>query len=119
MVQVVSQINDGGGYTTEYSYTVPTHEGYEYTVTAIKYSLVRPEGTVTKETIGVGTGKRQMVELPHFAKKETIVCNGAWSYDYDRKLLTIIAPEGEDIVISYDWIAETPTVYAISAGWAD
>ena len=119
MVQGVSQVNDSGGYTTEYSYTVPTHEGYEYTVTAIKYSLVRPEGTVTKETIGVGTGKRQMIELPHFAKKETIVCNGAWSYDYDRKLLTIIAPEGEDIVISYDWIAETPTVYAISAGWAD
>ena len=119
MVQGVSQINDSGGYTTEYSYTVPTHEGYEYTVTAIKYSLVRLEGKVTEETIGVGTGKRQMIELPHFAKKETIVCNGAWSYDYDRKLLTIIAPEGEDIVISYDWIAETPTVYAISAGWAD
>ena len=119
MVQGVSQVNDGGGYTTEYSYTVPTHAGYEYTVTAIKYSLVRPEGKVTEETIGVGTGKRQMIELPHFAKKETIVCNGAWSYDYDRKLLTIIAPEGEDIVISYDWIAETPTVYAVSAGWAD
>lgn len=119
MVQGVSQVNDGGGYTTEYSYTVPTHEGYEYTVTAIKYSLVRPEGSVTEETIGVGTGKRQMIELPHFAKKETIVCNGAWSYDYDRKLLTIIAPEGADIVISYGWIAETPTVYAISAGWAD
>ena len=119
MVQGVSQINDSGGYTTEYSYTVPTHEGYEYTVTAIKYSLVRLEGKVTEETIGVGTGKRQMIELPHFAKKETIVCNGDWSYDYDRKLLTIIAPEGEDIVISYDWIAETPTVYAISAGWAD
>lgn len=119
MTQGVSQVNDSGGYTTEYSYTVPTHEGYEYTVTAIKYSLVRPEGTVTEETIGVGTGKRQMIELPHFAKKETIVCNGAWSYDYDRKLLTIIAPEGEDIVISYDWIAETPTVYAVSAGWAD
>lgn len=119
MAQGVSQVNDGGGYTTEYSYTVPTHEGYEYTVTAIKYSLVRPEGTVTEETIGVGTGKRQMIELPHFAKKETIACNGAWSYDYDRKLLTILAPEGEDIIISYDWIAETPTVYAVSAGWAD
>lgn len=119
MVQGVSQVNDGGGYTTEYSYTVPTHEGYEYTVTAIKYSLVRPEGKVTEEAIGVGTGKRQMIELPHFAKKESIVCNGAWSYDYDRKLLTVIAPKGEDIIISYDWIAETPTVYAISAGWAD
>lgn len=119
MAQGVSQVNDSGGYTTEYTYTVPTHEGYEYTVTAIKYSLVRPESTVTEEAIGVGTGKRQMIELPHFAKKESIVCNGAWSYDYDRKLLTVIAPEGENIIISYDWIAETPTVYAISAGWAD
>ena len=72
-----------------------------------------------QETIGVGTGKRQIIKLPHIAKKETIVCNSAWSYNYDSQQLTVIAPDGEDIVISYDWIAESPNVYAISAGWAD
>lgn len=118
MEQGVSQVNDSGAYTTEYAYTVPKHDG-EYTVTAIKYELLRPEGHVDNEIIGVGTGKRQIIQLPHFARKETIVCNGKWSYDYDSKRLTIIAPEGEDIAISYDWIAESPQVYGVMAGWAD
>ena len=118
MQKGVSQVNDSGAYTTEYTYNIPAHEG-EYTVTAIKYELIRPEGKVTNETIGVGTGKRQIIPLPHYARKETIVCNGKWSYDYDSKRLTVIAPEKEPIVISYDWIAESPEVYSIAAGWAD
>ena len=118
MEQGVSQINDGGAYTTEYSYTIPEHEG-ELTVTAIKYELIRPEGKVTDEIISIGTGKRQIIQLPHFARKETIQCNGKWSYDYDSKRLTVIAPEGDNIVISYDWIAESPQVYGVMAGWAD
>ena len=118
MQKGVSQINDSGAYTTEYSYTIPAHDG-EYTVTAIKYELIRPEGKATNEVIGVGTGKRQIIQLPHFARKETIQCNGKWSYDYDSKRLTVIAPADTDIVISYDWIAESPQVYGVMAGWAD
>ena len=118
MQKGVSQINDSGAYTTEYAYIIPAHEG-ELTVTAIKYELIRPEGKVTNDVIGVGTGKRQIIQLPHFARKETIQCNGKWSYDYDSKRLTVIAPEGDNIVISYDWIAESPVVYGVMAGWAD
>lgn len=118
MTQGETQVNDSGEYTTEYVYNVPAHDG-AYTVTAVKYSLERPTGHVEEETIGTGTGKRQLIKLPHIARKETIVCNGSWSYDYDRQLLTIIAPEKEPIVISYDWIAETPEVHAVGAGWAD
>ena len=118
MQKGVSQVNDSGAYTTEYSYTIPAHEG-ELTVTAIKYELIRPKGKVTKNVIGVGTDKRQIIQLPHFARKETISCNGKWSYDYDSKRLTVIAPAGTDIVISYDWIAESPVVYGVMAGWAD
>ena len=118
MQKGVSQINDSGAYTTEYSYTIPEHEG-ELTVTAIKYELIRPEGKVTDEIISIGTGKRQIIQLPHYARKETIQCNGKWSYDYDSKRLTVIAPEGDNIVISYDWIAESPVVYGVMAGWAD
>lgn len=118
MQKGVSQINDSGAYTTEYSYIIPTHEG-ELTVTAIKYELIRPEGHIDNEIIGIGTGKRQIIQLPHFARKETIQCNGKWSYDYDSKRLTVIAPKGDNIVISYDWIAESPVVYGVMAGWAD
>ena len=118
MQKGVSQVNDSGAYTTEYAYTIPEHEG-ELTVTAIKYELIRPEGKVTNDVIGIGTGKRQIIQLPHYARKETIQCNGKWSYDYDSKRLTVIAPADTDIVISYDWIAESPVVYGIMAGWAD
>lgn len=118
MEQGVSQINDSGNYTTEYTYTIPSHDGI-FTVTAVKFELARPEGHVDNETIGTGTGRRQMIRLPHIARKETIVCNGKWSYDYDNQRLTIIAPENEPIVISYDWIAESPKVYSVAAGWAD
>lgn len=118
MEQGASQINDSGNYTTEYTYTIPSHDGI-FTVTAVKFELARPEGHVDNETIGTGTGRCQMIRLPHIARKETIVCNGKWSYDYDNQRLTIIAPENEPIVISYDWIAESPKVYSIAAGWAD
>ena len=118
MQKGVSQINDSGAYTTEYAYIIPAHEG-EYTVTAIKYELIRPEGKVTNDVIGIGTGKRQIIQLPHYARKETIQCNGKWSYDYDSKRLTVIAPADTDIVISYGWIAESPVVYGVMAGWAD
>ena len=118
MTKGSTQVNDSGLYTTEYTYVIPTHEA-ALTVTAVKYALIRPEGTVTNETIGVGTGKRQLFQLPHIAKKETMQCSGQWNFDQETNILTVIAPEGSDIVVSYNWIAETPKIYGIAAGWAE
>ena len=118
MTKGTTQVNDSGLYTTEYTYVIPTHE-QSLTVTAVKFALVRPEGTVTNETIGVGTGKRQLFQLPHIAKKETMQCSGQWNFDQETNILTVIAPEGSDIVVSYNWIAETPKIYGIAAGWAE
>lgn len=113
-----SQVNDSGDYTSRYTYEIPGAE-QEKTVTAIKYQLLRPAGSVSDEVVGEGTGKRQIIQLPHYAKKETIKCTGAWSYDYDSRLLTVIADEGQQIVISYDYIAESPRVFSVMAGWTD
>lgn len=118
MTQGLTQNNDSGNDTTEYTYTVPAHKD-ALTVTAIRYELLRPTGHVSDNVIGIGTGTRQIIKLPHIAKKETIVCSGAWSYDYDSRLLTVVADKGTEIKISYDWIAEQPEVYAVGAGWAD
>ena len=118
MTKGTTQVNDSGLYTTEYTCVVPTHE-QSLTVTAVKFALVRPEGTVTNETIGVGTGKRQLFQLPHIAKKEIMQCSGQWNFDQETNILTVIAPEGSDIVVSYNWIAETPKIYGIAAGWAE
>ena len=118
MTQGLTQNNDSGNDTTEYTYTVPAHKD-ALTVTAIRYELLRPTGHVSDNVIGIGTGTRQIIKLPHFAKKETIVCSGAWSYDYDSRLVTVVADKGTEIKISYDWIAEQPEVISIGAGWAD
>lgn len=113
-----TQVNNSGDYTSRYTYEVPGSEA-EKTVTAVKFQLLRPEGKVKNKTIGTGTGKRQIIQLEHYAKKETIVCTGSWSYDYDSRLLTVIASEGESINISYDYMAESPQLYSVMAGWAD
>lgn len=113
-----TQVNNSGDYTSRYTYEVPGSEA-EKTVTAVKFQLLRPEGKVKNKTIGTGTGKRQIIQLEHYAKKETIVCTGSWSYDYDSRLLTVIASEGESINISYDYMAESPQLYSVMAGWTD
>ena len=113
-----TQVNNSGDYTSRYTYEVPGSEA-EKTVTAVKFQLLRPEGKVKNKTIGTGTGKRQIIQLEHYAKKETIVCTGSWSYDYDSRLLTVIASEGESIDISYDYMAESPQLYSVMAGWTD
>lgn len=113
-----TQINDSGDFTSRYSYEIPSGEQAK-TVTAIKYQLIRPEGKVENDDLGIATGKRQIIQLPHFAKKETIKCNGSWSYEHENRLLTVVADEGTRINISYDYIAESPEVYAVIAGWTD
>lgn len=118
MTQGLTQNNDSGNDTTEYTYQVPEHSD-ALTVTAIRYELLRPTGHVSDSVIGIGTGTRQIIKLPHIAKKESIVCSGAWSYDYDSRLVTVVADKDTEIKISYDWIAEQPEVISIGAGWAD
>ena len=118
MEQGETHINKSGEYTTEYTYVVPAHNG-TLNVSAVKFELKRISGTVNNERIGIGTGKSQIIKLKHKALKETIICNGKWSYDYDKQLLTIIAPDNEDIIITYSWIGEQITIHSIAAGWAD
>ena len=71
------------------------------------------------ETLGTATGKRQIFTIPHEARKDTFICNFPFTYNDDNQTLTVIGDKGKDIVVSYDWIAESPHVYGIMAGWAD
>lgn len=117
MSKTDTQHTEYGYYTTTYEYVIPSDKNY--TVSTIKYSLERPTGHVELATIGTATGKRQVFRLPHIAKKETFVCNYPATYDYKNQTVTVIGDKDKDIVVSYDWIAESPHVYGIMAGWAD
>ena len=110
--------NDSGTYATKFTYTLPSGADNK-TISDIKIQLYRPSGHVDNAILGTATGQRQLLVLPHYAKKETIVCNGSWSYDDSSRIFTVVADKGTQLTISYDWIAETQEVYGLTAGWAE
>lgn len=119
MSKATTQVyNDTGYYGTKFEYEVPSTVAGK-TISNMKAVLYRPSGTVTDETIGTATGQRQLIVLPHFAKKESIVCTGSWSYDDSSRILTVVDNKGSAIKISYNWLAETHEVYGLTAGWAE
>ena len=109
---------DDGTYMTRFSYTLPDDEINNQTVSNVRIQLYRPTGTVNGESLGVATGGVQQFVLAHAAKEETIVCNADFSYNPDSQILTCVAPKDTEIVCSYDWVGENPTVHQWTAGWS-
>lgn len=105
-------------YASRFQYTLPSTET-DKTICAVKFELIRPNGDVTDEVLGTGTGDTQVFVLPHYARKDTISCTGAWNYNDDTRVLTVIADKGADIKVSYHWVAESHEIYGLTAGWAE
>jgi len=118
-VQVYQQpYLDDGTYMTRFSYTLPDEDAVNKQTSNIRIKLYRPTGRVDRLSLGVGTGLIQQFVLEHQAKQETIDCNADWQYDPDSQILTCVADKGTEIIISYDWIGETQTIYSFTAGWS-
>ena len=117
-LEIDQQPYDDGTYLTRFNYTLPDDEINGQTVSNVRIQLYRPTGTVEGESLGVATGLVQQLVLRHAAKAETIQCNADFSYDADSQILTCIAPKDTEIVCSYDWVGENPTIRQWSAGWS-
>ena len=48
----------------------------------------------------------------------TIELEGDWSYDADSQILTVVHTKDFELIISYDWIAESQTLLSWTAGWS-
>ena len=120
MNMMTSQIyQDTGYYGTKFEYVLPDTIVEEKTLPCVKVVLGRPQGTVTDYALGTATGTVQSFTLPHYAKEETIVCNGQWRYIADTRQLLVVATQGTELTVSYGWIAELPKVYGLTAGYAE
>lgn len=108
---------EDGTYMTRFEYVLPDSET-DKKISNVRMSLVRPTGKVENSSLGIGTGAVQQFVLPHAAKQETIELNGDWSYNPDSQIITVIAPKGQELIISYDWIGETPSIISWTAGWS-
>ncbi len=99
-------------------------EDYEYIVTddtksntvMLKVEIDQQQGTVTGEVLGTGTGRQQVYKLPHNARVETIEVTGStsWTYKEKTKTLFVTAESGNEVSISYDWIAKTSYLTALA-----
>ena len=103
-------------YMTSFAYELPADKDNK-SISVVKVELYRPNGTISNEKIGVGTGKRQLFVLPHYAKKETLKCSASFSYDDNSRILTVVATKDAEIKVSYDWIAETHELSGLVAAW--
>lgn len=109
--------------STEFTYTLPSAQAGKG-VAAVKVVLDKPGGTVTGASMGVATGKTQMMVLEHAAKPDTIVITASsgtvsWAYDENSRILTVAGEKDATLSITYDWTAETPICYGFVAAWTE
>lgn len=88
-------------------------------ISNMRLKLTRDSGKVENFLLGTATGKPQTFILPHYARKDTIVCSAeSFSYDDETRELSCIDTRGKEILISYDWYGATQEIYAIAPSWA-
>ena len=105
-----------GSYMTRFSYVLD--DDFDASLANIRLRFNRPSGKVEDFSLGSATGKKQQIVLPHVAIADTIQLNADFSYDFDTRVLTFVAPEGTNLAISYDWLGEKHKIYSWAAGWS-
>ena len=92
-----------------------TDDNTSKTVT-LKVEMIQNSGKVTDKFLGVGTGKQQAFKLEHHARPETIQIVGSndWTFKENTDTLLVTAKTGDEIYISYDWLAKTTYLTALA-----
>lgn len=82
----------------------------------LKIEINQKSGTVTDELLGTGNGKQQAFKLAHHARPETLQVTGStdWDFKENTDTLLVTARNGDEIFVSYDWIAETTYLTALA-----
>jgi len=112
---------DPNTVSTEFTYVLPSGQQPKG-VAAVKVLLKKPGGTVSNQSLGIATGKTQMIVLGHAAKLASIVVGASvgaasWSYDEQSRILTVVGQKDAVLTVGYDWVAETPVCYGFVACW--
>lgn len=108
-------------YTTRFSYTLPDDETAGMTMSNIRITMRRPSGSVSNGSLGTATGKNQLFVLKHVPKASSIKFSDStvdFDYNEENNILSLVAPKGTALKVSYSWTGEKITVYSFAAGWA-
>ena len=102
-------------HTASYEKGDEIEENFEFTATnttsnivTLKVENYQKSGSVGNEILGVGTGRQQAFKLAHNARPESLQVSGSsdWIYKEKTQTLIVTANVGNEISVSYDWIAK-------------
>lgn len=102
-------------HTSSYERDGKIEDNFEFTATnatskivTLKIENYQKSGKVENEILGEGTGKQQSFKLLHNARPESLIVNGSsdWIYKEKTQTLLVTASAGNEITVSYDWIAK-------------
>lgn len=77
-------------------------------VGTVRVIMTQLEGKETDVTLGTGTGKPVSYKLAHHARVGKIKVtpeNAAWRYKENTDYLTVTAAAGEEVKVTYEWVA--------------
>lgn len=106
----VSKDGSSGLLADEFDYVATEDEAGS--IVTLRVDMQGNMGSVENKTLGVGTGAPTLYKLEHAAIQSSIAVTPAeatWMYDFKKRALSVTAPAGSPVYISYDW--ESPSTY--------
>lgn len=106
---------------TEFKLLMPDNN---LTVAAVKLEMIINKGTITREYIGLGTGRTKSYKLSHAvdAGNITVYNNTAkldskfyTVHEEDTKYISVAAPSGASLYAAYNWAGASPVIYELAA----
>lgn len=114
--------NETGDAMTRFTYTLSDSEADGKVISNVRLVMKRPTGTVKNYDLGVApNNKKNLYSLPHIPKMSSISFSDSsvdHNYDENSQLLTVVAPKGTKLLVSYKWQGEPVTIYSLACGWA-
>ena len=113
-------------HTASYEKGDEIEENFEFTaaeatsnIVTLKVESYQKSGAIENEILGIGTGKQQAFKLAHNARPETleIVGSGEWTYKEKTQTLLVTANVGNEISVSYNWIAKPACLTALACSF--
>ena len=113
-------------HTASYEKGNEIEENFEFTATdatskivTLKVENYQKSGSVGNEILGDGTGRQQAFKLAHNARPETLQVSGGneWTYKEKTQTLLVTANVGNEISVSYDWIAKPACLTALACSF--
>lgn len=101
----------------QFDYIATKDDDPKGSVGTVRVSLTQKTGTEKDVALGIGTGEAQSYKLAHHAKEETITVSpskATWKYKDSTDVLTVTAPAGEAVKVTYSWAARSNYLESIA-----